>query len=235
MKNLLKYFVVLALCLFCLTCKKKTTIKVEVFNFALNEPIANATVALVERKLNNFGASYSCNEIETRTTDANGECSFDREKLKTNSKYQYYFAITSAYGIQQSYPCAGKTSGFIKVGESQEQVLNYSNIDGSIFFETNNLLNPAQIGDSLSLYMNSDIYYVANDPNNKGGGGVQNSYSFYGDYSYPYPTKMTSNIIKTPCGYKTLRIRKRKLGNAETIFVKYKVLPNETTRVVVDW
>ena len=153
MKQLLKYSLLFTVCLLCLTCKKKTSLTATAFNYALNEPIAGATVVLVERKENGglSGSNNSCKEIASATTDENGKCHFDKEKLKTNKKYTYFLAITSAYDLPQGYPCTGKTSGFLEPGETQEKILDASGFEGYIKLRENNLFNPTQTGDSLEV------------------------------------------------------------------------------------
>jgi hypothetical protein len=238
MKNHRLFLLVLFfISLFCSTCKKKTTIKVKVFNYALNEPIANATVALVERKLSGglFAADYSCEELMSLQTDANGECSFNEEKLRDKKKYTYFFGITNAYGLAQSYPCGGKSSGFIKVGGAQTTILNLSSFNGFIKIRESNLLNPSQNGDSLILLINSSIYNLPNDNNPQGGGGVLNSYSYYGDKGYPYPGILNSNEIETPCGIKIVKVRKRKMGVVTTSVDTVKIYPNETKIIEINW
>ena len=234
MRELLKYFSFFVLCLVCLTCKKKTTIKVTVFNYALNEPIADAKVVLVKRKLSSFGASYSCEEIDSKTTDAKGQCSFDREKLRTGSSYQYYFGISSAYGIQQTYPCGGKTSGFIKVGETQEQMLNVNEFDANFRVQLNNFLIPSMVNDSFDVRVNSPMYEVPNQPYAFGGGGVFSKSGYQWGGGNPSPVVL-SDFIKTNAGKNTVHIRKRKLGVVTTSIDTVKIYPNETKIIEINW
>lgn len=67
MKLLMKYTGLILLLFTLTTCKKKTTVKVKVYNYALDEPIANATVAMVEKKGESgggiFGGGAKCHEI----------------------------------------------------------------------------------------------------------------------------------------------------------------------------
>ena len=140
---------ILLLSLLCLTCKKKTTTTILVYNYALAEPIANAKVVLVEKK--GEGSDASCNIITSAITDADGKCVFDQEKLRTSSNYSYYCAISEAYNTPQNYPCAGKTSGYLDVGKPNSQMLNVSIFGAYLKVQYNNLLNPSQSGDSNEL------------------------------------------------------------------------------------
>lgn len=172
MVKFIKHTAVAALLLTLVTCKKKTTIDVQVFDYALNEPVANAKVVLVERKESGvFSSDASCNEIATSITDAYGNCSFDKEKLKTSSSYQYFMAITESYGKAQSYPCGGKTSGFLNVGTTNQKKLEVGIIASFIKVQLNNLFNPAQSGDSLIINIYNPKYTLPESGNTRGGGG----------------------------------------------------------------
>jgi hypothetical protein len=72
-----KYFLVGLVLLLFVACKKKTSIDVLVFNYALNEPVANAKVALIESNESGaFASNSSCNELTTFISDAEGKCNF---------------------------------------------------------------------------------------------------------------------------------------------------------------
>jgi hypothetical protein len=194
MKKYSKYSIFLILTLLFCTCKKKTSTEVIIFNYALGEPVANAKVVLVERKLSGFAASYSCEEIDSRTTDANGKCSFDNKKFKTNSKYQYYTAVTEAYGKSQSYPCGGKTRGFLKVGTTNKSTDEIGIIPAYFKVQLNSLFDPAQAGDSLYITIRNPNYQVPGQPYPVGGGGV---YSGGGIYNGTIPPAIILNEKKT--------------------------------------
>lgn len=153
------------------TCKKKTTIKVKLLNPALNEYVANAKVVLVQRKETAFG-SYSCEEIASAVTDNNGECFFDKKKLKSASKFQYLCAVTESWGVQQAYPCAGKTSNYLAKGDEQDWLLtDYA--DGFLQVQYNNLLNPSQPNDSLVVSIYTAVYYDPILGHTQGGGFLE--------------------------------------------------------------
>jgi hypothetical protein len=155
----LKVFALLVVVLGFYTCKKKTAIEANVYNYRLDEPVANARVVLVERKESGLLVSdISCTEIASATTDAQGNCSFDKEKLKTGAKYTYYLAVAEAYGKAQDYPCGGKTSGFLEIGENQNQKLDVGGIEATLRIQFNNLLNPSQPGDSLIIGLSTIEY-----------------------------------------------------------------------------
>lgn len=108
-KSFFTYLLLILILPVFITCKRSTALKVKAFNYALNEPIANANVVIVERKTSGFlSASYSCKEVANATTDNNGECLFDEEKLKKREAYDYYAVINNAYGKVQYYHVAVK-------------------------------------------------------------------------------------------------------------------------------
>ncbi len=218
------------------TCKKKTSINVKVYNYALGEPIANATVVLVEKKDGGiFGGSVGCNEIASAATDSNGDCSFDNEKLKSNKKYDYFFGIKEAYGISESYSCGGKTSGFVIKGKLQETILNASYYNGSIKVQYNNLLNPSLPNDTLYVRITSAFYTILGEPYAFGGGGVLISTNTQSSSGYPYSNSFLTNPISTQCGKKIVNVRKIKMGILSTSIDTVKVYPNQTTLVQVNW
>ncbi len=156
------------------SCKKKTTIKARVYNYAMGEPLSGAKVDLVQKKEvgSLSGSSSNCEVVTSAVTDANGYCIFDGEKLKAASKYEYFLGVSSAYGISQTYPCGGKTSGFLNVGEDNDVKLNVSYIDTYFKVQYNNLLNPSQIGDTLEVGISNVAYYDHDGYLVNTGGGV---------------------------------------------------------------
>ena len=233
-KTLLK-LCLLVLCAFSLSCKKKTTIDAKVFNYALNEPVANATVVLVERKVGSglFGGAYNCTEIASATTDADGNCSFDKEKLKTRKSFDYYLAITKAYNVPQTYPCGGKTNGFLKVGISQTNLLDASAYDAFLKVQFNDIFNPAIIGDSLFVSINNPVYQIPSEPYPFGGGQVFYWFSYYNGSNADPP--FITELQKTNAGKNTIHIRKRKMGVVSTYIDTVKIYPNATKIISINW
>ncbi|MCU0360193.1 MAG: hypothetical protein MUF75_05650 [Bacteroidia bacterium] len=220
--------------LFC--CKKKTSIEAKVYNYALAEPVANAKVVLVERKESGlFVSDVSCIEIASATTDTEGNCSFDKEKLKTGAKYTYYLAVAEAYGKAQDYPCGGKTSGFLEIGENQNQKLDVGGIEATLRIQFNNLLNPSQPGDSLIIGL-STIEYNTPKGIALGGGGVFSAFPYYNINSPPnFPAILLTEPQQTEAQRLKRYIRKRKLGVMTIKVDTIKVRPYETNTVVIDW
>lgn len=114
-----KYFFLVFSIFLLLTCKKKTTINVKVFNPALNEYVAGAVVVLLETKDGSILSKGDCNEIATTTTDANGSASFDNEKLRKGNKYHYKLGIKESWGIAHQNPCGSQTQDYLDVGKTQ--------------------------------------------------------------------------------------------------------------------
>lgn len=233
MINLLKYVLIIVCLVFLTTCKKKTTIKVKLFNPALNEYVANAKIVLVERK--QTARETTCMEIASAVTDNNGNCYFDKEKLRSTSKYQYYCAVTESWGVQQSYPCAGKSSRFLSKGDEQDWLMtDYA--DGYLQVQLNNLLNPSQPADSLIVDIFSAVYYDPLLGHTQGGGGLFIALPYHDINNPPnYPAVILDNPIKTLGGRKVVRIRKRKFGVVTTQIDTIKVYPGQTKLYQINW
>lgn len=168
MIKILKYIGIIMLGTICLTCKKKTSIQVHVFNPALDEYVPNATVVLVEKTGDGGGglfggADAKCKEIATATSDANGNCYFEKEKLKRSNGYDYFCVVKESWGISQGYSCANHTSGFIDKGKANDIIVTDQS-KAYLQVQYNNLLNPSQSGDSLIVSLTTIEY-----PNPKGG------------------------------------------------------------------
>lgn len=239
MMKIVKYLFLFVTVITLTMCKKRTTIRVKLLNPALNEYVANATVVLVERKGVGsggiFGGGASCQEIATGITNQNGECFFDKEKLKISKNYYYYCAVKESWGIPQSYPCGGKTSNFLEVGKDQDWLMtDYA--DGYLQVQYNSLLNPSQPGDSLTIGIITTVYYDPIVNHTQGGGGVFGNWNFH-DASNPpnYPPSFSSDPIKTRGGLKTVTIHKRKFNVVTDTVYNVKVYPNQTTTVQINW
>lgn len=233
MKNFLKYSLLIFCFAFLTTCKKKTSIKVKLFNPALNEYVANAKIVLVERK--QTARETSCIEIASTVTDNSGTCFFNKEKLKSTSKFQYYCAVTESWGVQQFYPCAGKTSRYLSKGDEQDWLMtDYA--DGFLQIQYNNLLNPSQPDDSLIVSIYTAVYTDPIEGITQGGGSVFGDYSYYNVSNPPnYPSVMTFNSTKTLGGRKVVNIRKRKLGIVTTLHDTIRVYPGQTKLYQINW
>lgn len=229
----------LFLSLLIMGCKRNTNIKVKAVIAALDEPCRNCKVVLVERKENGFFSSNAqCKEFASAITDNNGECNFDKERLKTRNNFDYFLTVSDAYGQQLSSTCAGKTSGFIKVGNSQEEILDASGLNGTLVVQYNHPLQPFIFEDSLIVSLSTLEYINPKDGSIvKGGGGI-----YFGGYSYlvPNPTPTLPNLILSdPKQTKAQRlqryVRKRKMGVMSVKVDTVKIYPNQTTTVVIDW
>jgi len=240
MKKTGKYILLLLCVVVFNTCKKKTSIRVRLFNPALNEYVANAKIVLIERKGVGgggfFGGGASCKEIAEATTDRNGECFFDKEKLRTSENYFYFCSVKESWGVSQYYTCAGRTSGFIDVGKNQDII---ASDDGEGYFQVqyNNLLNPSQPNDSLIVSLQTIEYKNTKGSTVIGGGGVFAGGGWYLPSNPPpnWPSVYLTNLTKTKAQRLKRSIRKRKLGVVTTSVDTIKVYPNQTITVVIDW
>ncbi|MEI6022180.1 MAG: hypothetical protein WCR21_13720 [Bacteroidota bacterium] len=219
-------------------CKRGTNIKVKAVIAALDEPCRDCKVVLVERKENGlFSSNAQCNAFASATTDNNGECSFDKERLKTRNSYDYFLTVSNAYGQQLSSTCSGKTSGFIKLGESQEQTIDASGLNGTLVVQYNNLLNPSQMGDSLIVSISTISYLNPKDGSIvQGGGGVFGGFPFYNPNNPPnYPPTIVLDPKQTKAQRLQRYVRRRKMGVMSVKVDTVKIYPNQTTTVVIDW
>ena len=220
------------------TCKRKTTITIRVFNPALDEYVANAKVILIERKGEGSGGflvpAASCKEIAEVTSDANGYCSFDKERLKINNNRTYFCSIKESWGKTQFYTCAGRTSGFIDVGKTQDIILS-DEADAYVQVQYNNALNPSVSGDSLIVSISGIKYINPKDGKEIGGGGINGGISTHDDPNYPFASILKSEIIKTTGQRLRRQIRKRKMGVVTDVVDTIKVYPNTLTTVMINW
>jgi hypothetical protein len=221
--------VIILFILFFASCKKETTITVKVFNPALNEYVANATVVLLESK------SSNCTEIASGTTDNNGAIVFSKEKLHTSSSYKYYFGVKESWGITHESPCGTITLNYVDVGKTQEIMLT-DYVDTQYKLQINNALSPSITGDSLICGIEQS-YYCGPVYNHCQGGGVGGSilthdlnYPMTSLYIGPVSAKLFANrlIVKT---------RKRKMGVVTTSIDTVRMHPynGAVTIVQVNW
>jgi hypothetical protein len=234
MKFLIKYFVFLVFTLLISTCKKKTTITVKLLNPALNEYVADATIVLVERKAGGvFSKDSECKEIASAVTNNNGECTFDKEKLRSGSGYDYFCAVKESWGLSQSYPCEGIADRFIKKGGTSDWLLT-DYVDTYFTVKYANIFQPGTSGDSLIFTVDQGLYYDPIAKHNQGGGGVGGLIIDYNTY-YPFPNISTSSPVKIFANKLILKTRKRKMGIVTTSIDTIKAYPNKTTIIEVNW
>ncbi len=233
----MRYFKIILLIMFLSACRKKTDIKVRVYNYALGEPITDAKVVLIKTKLSGglFSAGYDCKTIEEKTVDADGYCFFSDEKLRTDKTYQYACKIKYAYGKDVRYNCNPTENSVVIAGKTNEKILHDETFD--CFFKViyNNTLNPSISGDSLIVYMTSPIYEVPGQPFPFGGGGVFNNKNLNADNNYPYPSYFSSDLIKSFAGKHVLKIYKKKMGVVTQTVDTIKIYPYETKTIEINW
>lgn len=229
-----KKIIMFSMCLVCLTCKKKTTIHVKVFNPALNEYVAGAVISLMEIKDGSLFSKDECNEIATATTDGNGIAQFDKEKLRKKNKYHYKLGIKESWGIAHQNPCGSQTQDYLDVGKTQEvQLSDY--METSLNVQYNNLLNPSISGDSLTVVINTAVYYDPMSGRTQGGGGVFISFPHNGDGSYPYPSPLSYSSVKFNAGKLVVVLHKRKMGVVSDTMYTVKAYPNQSNIIQINW
>jgi hypothetical protein len=182
-----------------------------------------------------FSGSSTCKTIASATTDGNGECTFDKEKLRKDKSYQYACNVSYAYGKEQFYTCGQKYGNAIQVGKPNTQILNASSFEAYVRVQVNNVLSPSSTGDSLIIRVNGPKYQAPGQSFPFGGGGVA-----FGDYSttsplYPYPQSILWPSKKTDAGKNSVYIRKRKMGVVTVIYDTIKIQPDQTGIYTINW
>ena len=66
-------------------------------------------------------------------------------------------------------------------------------------------------------------------------GGVMGGYYSTTSPSYPFPTSLLSNTVKTDAGKNSVYIRKRKMGVVSVIYDTIKIQPYQTGTYTVNW
>ena len=234
----MKKLIIVIVCLIVLsTCKKKTSIRVRVFNYAMNEPITDAKVTLIQSKLSGglFSSGYTCNTIDEKMVDADGYCYFDKEKLRTNSNYQYACKISYAYGQYQSYNCTPTQNSSIEVGKENEKIIHTERFDAYVRVQINNMLSPSISGDSLYISVDYPEYQSPDDTYSQGGGGVSVGGGWHDSPYYPFPSLILWSPAKTIGGKNSVYIRKRKMGVVTVLYDTIKIQPYTTATYTVNW
>lgn len=98
----------------------------------------------------------------------------------------------------------------------------------------NNLLNPAQPGDSIHIYISTPLYYLPGEPYSFGGGAFLD-FSSYNDHNYPYPSFIDIPSKKTNAGKNVLKIYKKKMGIITQTIDTIKIYPYETKTIEINW
>lgn len=232
-----QFIILLFFTLLFTTCKKKTDIRVMLYNPYLDEYVQGATIAIIERKGNAgggiFAGGVSCKEIATATTDASGTAIFNDTKLKKREGYVYYPVTKEAWGITNSYPCGGYNGAFLTKGGTNTIIKSDRTDGGIVKVQYNNLFSPAVNGDSIYVF----AYVITNyDPelgHDIGGAGVHGNFIAFDSSQSPYqsPKYYESNIN----GKIIVKIRKRKMGVVTTTIDTIKAYPNQTTTIQVNW
>jgi 5-hydroxyisourate hydrolase-like protein (transthyretin family) len=228
MKQKLPIVFLVCLIFYFTSCKKETTITVKVFNPALNEYVANATVVLLEM------TSSNCTELATATTDNSGTAMFSKEKLHTSSSYHYQFGIKESWGIAHANACGTQAQNYLEVGKTQEvQISDYLEIEYRV--RCNNTFNPGISGDSLRCDVAPMVYYDPMLGHTQGGGGGATVIFAY-DVSYPMTAVYTSSSTKIFANRLVVTTRKRKLGILTTTVDTVRAYPsNGVTIVDINW
>lgn len=209
----------------------------QIYNYAMGEPIANAAVLLLESQVSGgvYSANSTCKIIATATTNGNGECTFDNEKLRTSNSYQYACNVSYAYGKDQAYTCGQKYGNLIQVGKTNTQVLNMSSFEAYVQVQINNVLNPSQSGDSLIIGINSPKYQTPDQSFPYGGGGVLQVFTTHDSPQYPFSPNILIPSKKTDAGKNSVFIRKRKMGVVTVIYDTIKIQPYTAATYTVNW
>ena len=225
------------LCLLFPSCKKKTDILVKVYNPRLNEFVPNATVILFE---NNFGISFgsTTKDISTATTNENGIAYFDNAKLKKSGKHEYHITLKDAWGLLNSDIYDTESSdGSINKGGTSILTIFDTDPDATFYVKYNNIFNPAQINDSLSVLITAiSVSSTKHSINYKiGGDTVFKKSIVYNPVNLPYPTILSFNSINYKASKLIVKTTKYKLGVTSTMIDTVKIYPNKYNTININW
>jgi hypothetical protein len=233
--KLLKHILFISSLVIFFSCKKNTTVTIKLFNPALNEYVANATIVLLEQTDKSLFSSSSCKEIASATTDANGVAVFSKENLRTSSSYHYQLGVKDSWGIAHENTCSTQTQNYLDVGKTQEiQISDY--IEAQFKMQINNALNPSISGDSLVSIVAPMVYYDPMIGHTQGGGGGGYS-NLTHDISYPVVPVKTWLSDKIFANRLVVTIRKRKMGVVTTSIDTVRMHPynGAITTVQINW
>ena len=215
------------------SCKKNTTVTVKLFNPALNEYVANATIVLLEQTDKSLFSSSSCKEIASATTDANGVAVFSKENLRTSSSYHYQLGVKDSWGIAHENTCSTQTQNYLDVGKTQEiQISDY--IEAQFEMQINNALNPSISGDSLVSIVAPMVYYDPMIGHTQGGGGGGYGVLTQGT---TYPSIIITPKTKIFANRLVVTTRKRKMGVVTESIDTVRMHPynGAVTTVQINW
>jgi hypothetical protein len=219
-------------------CKKKTNIKIRVFNPYIQENVKDARISIVELHKSNFftsgwGKIYDNNkEIASGYTDENGEIFFEKEKLRMNSNYDYIIRLTETWGVKNTTFDSHDYKNLNKGKTNDIIVGDYTK--GTVNLQFNNLFMPAQSGDSISIL---PVWYDLFDPRTDQlikGEGIQNFSLSYDRFNHSLNNYDFTYEDET-CGKVFLTIRKRKLGVLTLDTMTIQFYPQRKTLVPVNW
>lgn len=235
---MLRYFMFASIIGTLTFCKKKTDVKVRVFNPYIQQYVKDAKVTLIELHRTNFftsgwGKTYDRKkEIAVAITDADGKVSFSSEKTKLNAKYIYKAVLTEAWG-EPLFSDGYGSKEINKLGDNNILLGDYTK--GTAKIQFSNLFTPAQSGDSISI-----VPEWASLPDPVTGSpvistGFENYHLAYDNTKILPPNYSINTYANQACGKALLRIKKRKMGivTKDTLTVQF--YPKQTTIILVNW
>jgi hypothetical protein len=220
-------------------CRKKTDITITVFNPYIQQYVKDAKVSVLELRHSNYftsgwGRRYDrYSTIASGTTNDNGVVVFNNEKLRSNSKFEYVYRITEAWGSKNTNTDPAKYDNIRKGKANDFVICDYTKGTASVRFS--NLFVPAQQGDSLSVLT---YWYDLYDPFEESyikGDGIYD-FSLVYDPAVNLPVNYSFSSYPDQAGGKVLlTIRKRKLGVLTLDTVTVQFYPKKTTVIPINW
>lgn len=222
-------------------CKKKTDLKVTVYNPYIQEYVKDAKILLEEFHESNFFTSgtYGAKRYDRMKvvvsgyTDENGVIIFSNEKLRSSSMYHYFINLTEIWGSSTKQFDRNDFASLDKGNSNERIISDYTK--GTFKIQFNNLFQPAQSGDSICIL--PDWYELFDPQYNQiiRGEGIDNIYITY-DVSSTLPSNFSINGYPEHAGGKVLlNIRKRKLGILTLDTMTIQFYPKKTTSIFINW
>jgi hypothetical protein len=222
-------------------CKKKTDLKVTVYNPYIQKYVKDAKISLKEFHESNF---FTSGTLGTKTydrmkvvasgyTDENGVVIFSNEKLRPSRMYHYFIDLTEIWGSSTKQFDRNAFASLDKGNANERVISDYTKGTANIQF--NNLFQPAQSGDSICILPDWHELYDPQYNQNITGEGIENIYISY-NVSNNLPNNFSINGYPEHAGGKVLlNIRKRKLGILTLDTMTIQFYPKQTTTIFINW
>jgi hypothetical protein len=219
-------------------CKRKTDIKITIFNPYIQAYVKDAKISIVEfHTAGKFSGCYGCrydkaNTIADGSTDENGEVVFDDLKMKWNENYEYGFRINEIWGSDKVDYDYGTYDRFQKGKTNSLVKCDYTK--GASNIHITNLFIPGASGDSLILIPEwYDLYDPQQQTWIKSEGMQKIQLAFDDDANLRGDVNIANGSLAA--GKVKLTVRKRKMSSVTVDTFSVQFYPKQTTNVIINW